>query len=278
MTDYYNPPPPDNDDEKQQPLRDSSSSSGGGASSAAAAAPLSRMSQISLASVSSAGRRLPVYLLLDCSESMAGPYLESVRHGLTAFKNDVLDFEPAAATVHVGIITFASRARLVTGEDLVPIRALTPPPMEARGTTHLGGALRMLQDCIARQVRRKSSSGGPLADFRPLVFILTDGEPSDEDVWPRAREDVQYMVDRREISVVTVGCGPGINLDNMREIAIGDSFFMMEDSSKSFRMFFQWVASSVVAQSQAVSRVGTSGSQSGFSPQPPRSDIFFQVT
>lgn len=198
-------------------------------------------------------RRLPVYLLLDCSESMDGPYIEAVRHGVEVFRQEVLDFPPAASSVHVGVITFGSRARLETGEQLVSVRSFTPPQLVARGKTRLGLALEMLLESIDHQVR-KPTPGGPPADHRPLVFVLTDGEPTgdDRDPWEETRQEVLQQIQQKRITVVTVGCGPAISEDNLRAIAMGPTF-KMDDAESSFRSFFRWMSSSVVRYSEQVS-------------------------
>ena len=45
------------------------------------------------------------------------------------------------------------------------------------GPTHLGKALKMLCDKIAVEVKRGTPE--QKGDWRPLLFILTDGKPSD---------------------------------------------------------------------------------------------------
>src|SRR5690242_20616973 len=91
--------------------------------------PMSMQSNVpGWANVQPAGgeRHLPVYLLLDTSGSMEGAPIESVRQGLELFQREVSTDPFARDVVKVGIITFASDARLVT-DGLVPISSFQPP-------------------------------------------------------------------------------------------------------------------------------------------------------
>ena len=109
-------------------------------------------------------RRLPIYLLLDCSGSMAGAPIQAVQRGVEMFAREVRQDHYAAATVHVGIITFASTAQMVTN-GLVPIGQFQPPQLSA------GGVLRWEQhyDCcnnrltaifvLRRQLKTKKQIG-----------------------------------------------------------------------------------------------------------------------
>ena len=42
----------------------------------------------------------------------------------------------------------------------------------------MGAALRLLADCIKSEVRKSTET--QKGDWRPLVFILTDGAPTDD--------------------------------------------------------------------------------------------------
>lgn len=196
-------------------------------------------------------RRLPVYLLLDCSGSMAGAPIEAVRRGVELFAHEVHADTFASQTVHVGVITFDSDARLVTG-GLAPIEESQPPQLSASGTTALGAALRVLQQSLDADVK-PAVKGGEKGDWKPLVFILTDGEPTDD--WQTPQQDILNRQQRKVLNVITVGCGPGINEQNLKAIAIGPTFHM-DDSEASFKTFFQWVSQSVKAVSKAVSQPG----------------------
>jgi uncharacterized protein YegL len=212
-------------------------------------------------SVGEGERRLPVYLLLDTSASMTGAPIEAVRRGVEQFRLDLQGDTFALETVWVGIITFGGRAEFVT-KGLVSFGQFEPPPLNAGGQTPLGQALWLLIESLDKDLRRPVK-GGPKGDWRPLVFILTDGEPTDD--WREPREKILQREKAKICKAVTVGCGPYINPQNLRDIAIGETFNMDNDSA-SFRAFFQWVSTSVGSESKTCSQTG--GTTDGTLPPP----------
>jgi Uncharacterized protein encoded in toxicity protection region of plasmid R478, contains von Willebrand factor (vWF) domain len=212
-------------------------------------------------------RRLPVYLLLDTSGSMAGAPIQALRLGVEQFKKEVAEDPFAKESVYMGVITFGGEALYVTKglvsfEDFVedfPTNSLA-----ADGQTPLGQALWLLIESLDKDVK-SSVKGGEKGDWKPLVFILTDGEPTDE--WRQPRQTILDRQTKKVINVITVGCGPRINEHNLKEIAIGPTFNMNNDNA-SFKRFFQWVSQSVRAASKAVSQTGGGEKPTNLPPPP----------
>ena len=120
-------------------------------------------------------RRLPVYLLLDCSSSMQGNPIIAVGEGLYMMHNLLMDDPRTVDTAYISVITFASHA---TQYALVGVDQFQPPQLTASGTTAMGDAFRLLADSIEQDLT--PNTGSQHGDYRPLVFLLTDGEPTDE--------------------------------------------------------------------------------------------------
>jgi uncharacterized protein YegL len=180
-------------------------------------------------------RHLPVYLLLDTSSSMAGAPIQSVREGLEQFQREVANDPFARDVVKVGVITFASDAQLVTG-GLVPISDFQPPQLVASGVTRLDLAFKVLLESMDRDVRHPVK-GGHKGDWRPVVFILTDGRPTDENghetdrLWRPARDAVINRPKgmNKPSVIVAVGCGPDVDDEMLKAISTGTAFRMGSD-------------------------------------------------
>ena len=74
-------------------------------------------------------RRLPIYLLLDCSGSMTGEPIEATRQGVRALLSDLRSDPQALETAYLSVITFASSAQqvcLLPNCSLFRSRRLTP--------------------------------------------------------------------------------------------------------------------------------------------------------
>ena len=120
-------------------------------------------------------RRLPVYLLLDCSGSMSGEPIEAVKQGIKALLTELKGDPQALETACLSVITFNSTARQIS--PLTELMLFKEPELTAGGATALGGALHVLADCIRTEVR--TSTATQKGDWKPLVFLLTDGAPTD---------------------------------------------------------------------------------------------------
>ena len=212
-------------------------------------------------------RRLPVYLLLDTSGSMAGAPIQALRLGVEQFKKEVESDPFAKESVYMGIITFGGEAEFVT-KGLISFEdyysEFLTDSLVADGQTPLGQALWLLIESLDKDIR-SSVKGGEKGDWKPLIFILTDGEPTDE--WQEPQQVILKRTSKKVINMITVGCGPRINEQNLRDIAIGPTFKMDNDDA-SFKRFFQWVSQSVRVASKAVSQIG-GGDKPADLPPPP---------
>jgi uncharacterized protein YegL len=189
-------------------------------------------------------RRLPVYLVLDLSESMLDEGIDALQKGLAALMMDLHGDAQALETAWVSVITFADRA-----EQVVPLTELARvriPPLRCRPGTALGGALALLAECIRREVRTQSAE--VKGDWKPLVFLLTDGMPTDEWEAPAAR--LRAMAGRHPANLVAVGCGE--EADPYVLMQVSGNVLMMRDDPESFGRLFQWISSSITVTSRAV--------------------------
>jgi len=81
-------------------------------------------------------RRLPVYLLLDCSGSMAGEPIEAVKQGIKALVSELKGDPQALETACLSVITFDSSARQIT--PLTELMLFREPQLAAGGATAYG--------------------------------------------------------------------------------------------------------------------------------------------
>lgn len=187
-------------------------------------------------------RRLPVYLLLDCSGSMAGDPIQAVETGLRALLNDLGQDPHALDTVWLSLITFASVAELVV--PLTDINEFGSVGLDAVGGTALGAAIDLLVERLDQEVRKNTPQHK--GDWRPLVFILTDGDPSD---------DWEVSIDRfraqNRAQVIACGAGPEVNDATLRRL--GDHVIRLSDTQPgTLGAFMQWVSAAVSTASQMV--------------------------
>lgn len=187
-------------------------------------------------------RRLPVYLLLDCSGSMSGEPIEAVRQGIKALISELKGDPQALETAYLSVITFSSQAHQVT--PLTELMLFKEPKLTASGTTALGDALRLLNDCIKQEVYKSTSQ--QKGDWKPLVFILTDGVPTDN--WERAANELKASKPANIIA-----CAAGADADTSVLKKITECVIMMNSLSPGdLSKFFAWVSGSIKMSSKSL--------------------------
>ncbi len=191
-------------------------------------------------------RRLPVFILADVSGSMLGEPIEAVRIGVQTMLSSLRQDPYALETAHISVITFSDTARTVV--PLTELVSIQPPDFTAGGTTALGAALKELALVIERDVRK--SSPEQKGDWKPLVFLLTDGAPTDN-----LQAGIEEM---RKVKVGTfVACAAGPNADTTELAKITESVVRLDTlDSNSVKSFFKWVSSSVSMSSQKIESGG----------------------
>jgi len=204
-------------------------------------------------------RRLPVYLLLDTSGSMCGEPIQSVNVGLQAMLSALRTDPQALDTVHLCVITFDAQVQVVA--PLTPLDQVQLPEIRTpeSGPTFLGRALELVCQCIDREVRKNTTDAK--GDWMPLLFVMTDGSPSDLQVF---REQVAEIKRRSFSKIIACAAGPKAKEAFLRELT--DTVVSLDTmDSATFRQYFKWVSDTVSSGGRSV------GAADGFAlpPAPP---------
>lgn len=204
-------------------------------------------------------RRLPVYLVLDISGSMTGEPIEAVKNGVQVLVSTLRQDPYALETAFLSVITFDSSARQVV--PLTELSMFQMPDIQATGTTSLGEALSLLASKVSTEVTK--STAEVKGDWKPLVFIMTDGEPTDN--WQKGLNDFK---NQKFGMVVACAAGSGANTSILKQITEVVVQLDTADSA-TIKAFFKWVSASVSSGSQKVEASGKDVSGLNELPPPP---------
>lgn len=189
-------------------------------------------------------RRLPIYFLIDVSESMVGEPIEQVQNGIRTIIQDLRTDPYALETVFVSIIAFAGKAKILT--PMTELYKFYPPIMPIGGGTSLGAALNFLMDDLDKNIVKTTMEAK--GDWKPIVFLFTDGVPTDDHTGAFARWNSIY---RRSNNLVAISIGDNADVNQLGEIS--DNVLRLKNTDeKSFKEFFKWVTASIKASSETV--------------------------
>ena|SRR3990172_9765159 len=181
-------------------------------------------------------RRLPVYLLLDTSGSMRGEPITAVNVGLQALLSSLRQDPQAAETVYISIITFDKDVNVIiplTELTEIQLPEITTPES---GPTHLGQAIELVCRNVDNEVIKTTFERK--GDWMPILFIMTDGKPSDIMLY---RQMIPEVKKRNFSSIIACAAGPLAKPEYLKELT--DNVISLEiTDSTTFTKYFKWVS------------------------------------
>lgn len=189
-------------------------------------------------------RRLPIYFLVDISESMVGEPIEQVQKGMRTIIQELRVDPYALETAFVSIIGFAGKA--TTLSPLTELYKFYPPVFPIGDGTSLGAALDYLMDELDSSIQKTTME--VKGDWKPIIFLFTDGTPTDNYSSAFARWNNKY---KHSCNLVAISIGDNVNTQVLGQIS--DNVLRLNDTDEeSFSRFFKWVTASIKATSVSV--------------------------
>jgi uncharacterized protein YegL len=119
--------------------------------------------------------RCACLLLLDTSGSMQGAKIAQLNAGLNDFSRQLRADAMAAKRVEVAVVTFGP---VDVVQPFVTADSFIAPDLKADGDTPMGAAIVRAADLITE--RKKAYRANGIGYYRPWIFMISDGEPTDD--------------------------------------------------------------------------------------------------
>lgn len=189
-------------------------------------------------------RRLPIYFLIDISESMIGEPIEQVQVGMAEIIKELRTDPYALETVFLSVIVFAGKA-----QNLVPLTELYkfyPSKFPIGGGTSLGAGLDFLMNDMEVNIQKTTME--VKGDWKPIVFLFTDGAPTDHFESAFNRWNNKF---RNQSNLIAVSIGSNLDASILGKIT-NTVLSLNGSDGATFKKFFKWVTASIKTSSLSV--------------------------
>jgi len=191
--------------------------------------------------------RCPCVLLVDTSGSMSGAAIDALNSGIQQFAQELNSDNLAKKRVEVAIISFGSGVQTI--QDFTSVESFVPPRFEANGSTPMGQAVVEAFAILEDRKNRYRQAG--IAYFRPWIFLITDGAPTDHSThfWRKAVDLVQAGESSKKMLFFGIAVNDA-DIKILNELCPANRP-AMKLKGLSFRELFSWLSSSLKTVSSA---------------------------
>ncbi|MDA8065381.1 MAG: VWA domain-containing protein [Thermaerobacter sp.] len=183
-----------------------------------------------------------VVLVLDVSGSMAGPKIQGLNEGLRLFLEETGKDALASKRVDLALITFGGTAQL--HHDFDSVSNYAEMHLECQGGTPMGEALQLAMGVLEERKQHYRQQG--IEYYRPWLFLITDGEPTDmnpgDGLWNQVCASLREGVEQHRFAFFAVGVDTA-NMDLLSQLSPpGRSPVRLR--GLSFAELFRWLSNS----------------------------------
>lgn len=182
-------------------------------------------------------------LLLDTSGSMAGDKIDALNEGLRNFKTHVENDDLAKMRVDLAVVTFDDRVEVV--HDFSSIEDFEPLSLAAGGYTSMGDAILKAAEMIEERKQLYKQKG--IDYYRPWIFMITDGDPTDmapgDSKWENVIREVHDGEKKHKFMFFAVAVNPA-NTEILSQIAPPNRE-PLRLKGVAFDKLFEWLSNSL---------------------------------
>jgi uncharacterized protein YegL len=178
--------------------------------------------------------RCPCVLLLDTSGSMQGNPIEELNSGIQGFREELFSDSLSMKRVEIAVVTFGPVNVI---QNFTTADQFRLPRLEAAGDTPLGAAVSRGLGLLKQRKEVLRANGIKL--FRPWIFLITDGEPTDN--WSHLPQLIRAGEETKSFSFFALGVQKA-DFNVLKQIAVREPLKL---SGVRFKEFFLWLSASL---------------------------------
>lgn len=187
-------------------------------------------------------RHIPAVLLVDISGSMSGKPIEELNRGLREFGIALQEDSLALGRAEVCVISFNSSVQTEMG--FRPATEYEAPVLSAGGLTSFNEAIQVALDAI--EARKEEYRREGIQHYRPWLFVLTDGLPTDDSLESVAKDRIQNAIRNKKLTYMPMGIGAA-DTKKLQEYYPDEAAVkpVLKADSKNFKEAFVWLSNSI---------------------------------
>jgi uncharacterized protein YegL len=192
-------------------------------------------------------RTMVLFFVIDVSGSMDGSKIGAVNTAIEEVIPAIIDVsdDNADALIKIAALEFSSGVRWITANGPVEADQFRWNFLEAAGCTDFGAACKALNEKLSTKAFMKEATGS----FAPVIFLLSDGEPTDD--WKASLAELKNNNWFKAAVKVAVAIGDDANKDVLKEFTGSIESVMEVHNAMALKKMIKFVS---VRSSQIASK------------------------
>lgn len=186
--------------------------------------------------------RCPCVLVLDVSGSMSGEPIRALNEGLATLQATLREDPIARSRVELAIVTFGP---VRIAQDFVVADEFVAQQLHVDGSTPMGEALIAALDLV--ETRKQAYRDNDVNYYRPWVWLMTDGAPTDK--IDAAQERAADAERQGRASIYGIGVGDDADMTTLARLSPGRPPLRLK--GLAFQEMFRWLSKSQSQRSRS---------------------------
>ncbi len=198
-------------------------------------------------------KHIACILLVDTSGSMSGRAIDELNEGLRLFGEALQEDDKAYGCADICIVKFNSSVEVVV--PFSPAGEYQVPVMRADGLTAMNEAIITGLDLINQRKQEYKMVG--VDYWRPWMFLMTDGSPTDSEFSVDAHRRIQEELQNKKLTFFPMGIG-NADIANLKSYTLNGQGMVLKADKNHFKEAFVWLSSSMSVISNSDPGLATS--------------------